>query len=668
MRTKITLILLFLNVALFTFIFYIEPHFGTEDSFRQAGNRVLGPEAANIIALEISSRSSSQPLRLEKHGDTWLLSQPPDWPANPDAVSRILTELQTLEHNTSFLVSDLAKNGQTLADYGLDQPQLTISFTSGTESAQTGKTYTLRIGADTRIGNRLYILSPDGQRIHVVGRSLADSLTLPLDQLRDDALFTIPVFEASALTLQTAGPPVRIHRDGTRWSFESPILARASKVATELSLNDLGTLRAQTFISARDADDRTGLATPTLRITIDGNKRRETLLLGNPFTAGTAPPAGTPAPETVFYAKMDDKAAIFTVSFPNDLLKNLKNAQIDLREPHFFDFEPHDATAVSLRAPNFPDLVLQRLESSAAAKDNAPWQIVSRSAAGPQTRPADPAITQRLLENLALLSAKKFVSDAPSAADLESWGFNRPEREITVTLAPSVAQPATLGNQPVSLTLQLGLGTDGQVYARVTGADSVYAVDSAILAATPVVTLAYRDRLLRALPAGAQITGLKLTRLADKTVLYERSLTPASGSSAQTDTWDTVLAALPADRHAALQTILTALRTLRAKNFVRDDFPPNVTVAGENRPWSYQLDATLSLAAASGGPAAATTLQLFFTERVGGNTQLAGSPEFGVVFELDQAFLDALFTLTTPPATTAPPAAETPGTEPPPST
>ncbi len=507
MRTKITLVLLFLNVAVFTFIYYIEPHLITEDSVRQTGNHVLGPEATNIVALEISSRASPQPLRLEKHGDAWLFRQPVNldgWPANLDAVNRIITELQTLEHDTSFLVTDPGRTGQALADYGLDQPQLTITFTSGTDSAQAAKTYALRIGAETHVGNRLYILSPDGTRIHVVNRSLADSLTIPIDQLRDNALFTIPVFEASALRIQIAGSPVAvgIHRESDRWSFESPILARADKAAMKLAINDLTTLRAQAFLDAGEADDHTGLASPTLRITVDGDKRRETLLLGNPVAPATAAPTPSgPKEETLFYAKMDDKKTVFTVSFPNNLLNNLKNAQEMLRERHFVDFDPHNVTAITLHAPNSPELTLQRLESPAATTDNAHWQIVRHSpGAGPQTQPADFAVIQRLLENLSLLSAKKFVSDAPSAADLESWGFNRPEREITLMLAPSGEQPAALNTPPQTLTLQLGLGADASVYAHIASVDSIYAVDASILAATPVVARAYRDRLIRELP------------------------------------------------------------------------------------------------------------------------------------------------------------------------
>ncbi len=663
MRTKITLILLFLNVVLFAFIFYIEPHFQTEDSFNQAGGRVLGPEASNIVALEISARSPAQKIELKKDHDSWLLSQPPGWwPANLDAVHRILTELQTLRHETSFLVSDLARSGQTLADYGLDQPQLTLTFTAGGENAQADKTYTLAIGANTAVGNNLYVLSPDRQRIHVVGRSLADSLTLPPDQLRDDRLFTIPVFEASALNVQTAGPPVRIQRAGDNWSFINPLIARASKAMTELAINDLDSLRVQSFVSARDADDRTGLDNPALRITLDGNNRRETLLLGSPVPS---PASAAPAdqPETSFFAKMEDKVPVFVVSFPNDLLTRLKDAQGRLRETHFLEFDPPDVTAITLRAPNYPDLVLQRLESATTARDNAVWQIVSRSAAGPQTQPADSVVIQHLLENLSFLAAKKFVSDAPAAADLENWGFNRPEREIVLTLASGGAPAAVPNAGHSTLTLQLGLGTDAQVYARVSGAYSVYAVDPAILAATPVTPLAYRDRLLQELPAGAQIAGLKLTRLVDKTVLYEKAMAaPADNAAAF---WAATLAAETPDRRRGVNDLLKSLSNLHAKNFVLDAFPPSVTVAGENRPWSYELDATIALAAAGSAPATTETMQLFFTERVGGATQLAGSPKLGVVFEAEQPLLDAVFTLAPPPPIAAPPPAATPGASPP---
>ena len=239
MRSKVTVVLLFLNVILFYYIFHFEEKWRAERATLEARKRVLpGPEVAALDSLTRTSRTGPA-VKLERRGESWRLTQPYDWPANPNAVARVINELQFLEHETSFAVADLAKSGQTLADYGLDQPAITLDFSSA------GKTYTLKIGDDTKIGNRLYVLSPDGLRIHVVGRSLADSVGLSLDALRAESIFTVPVFEVRSLNVQTPALKVRLRRDAaSRWAFETPILARASKSAVEVTIPRAGRHRS----------------------------------------------------------------------------------------------------------------------------------------------------------------------------------------------------------------------------------------------------------------------------------------------------------------------------------------------------------------------------------------------------------------------------------------
>ena len=94
MRTKVTLVLLFLNVALFFCIFRFERRWRTEDNWKEARRRVLGAEATDIRSLEITG--SNRDVALMKRGDTWFITKPLEWPANPNAVSRIVNELQTL--------------------------------------------------------------------------------------------------------------------------------------------------------------------------------------------------------------------------------------------------------------------------------------------------------------------------------------------------------------------------------------------------------------------------------------------------------------------------------------------------------------------------------------------------------------------------------------------
>ena len=630
MRTKVTLVLVFLNVALFFFIFQFERPWLIKARYIEERSLVLGAEAADIRSIDISSSNSAHTLALAKRGDTWFVTAPPEWPANPAAVSRILTELQFLKHEASFNVADLAKNGQSLADYGLDHPQLTIAFTSG-DPAEHPQVTKLQVGDLTKDGLRLYLLSPDGERIHVVSQSLAQSLLVSLHDLRADALFTIPVFEARSLNLQTAAPAslrIRLRRDGSKWSFETPIIARASKSATELAINGLNGLRVASFITANPPAILPS-ASPSLKITLEGNNRRETLILGS----AVHPEATGNQDHNEYYAQLEGRTALFTVSIPSALMDTVRTAQVALRETRVLDFDAPTVTAITLTAPtapNSPELILQRLETGTQAADNSAWQIVRRGevTVGPQTLPADRATVQRLLDQLSRLAAADFKSDAPTAADLESWGFNRPEREVFLTL----------GGGATPLSLQLGTDAKHNVYARLGPAanpgSSIYAVDASILKELPVAPRAWRDRLLRELPAGAKLTALKLTDLASNQVVLNVALDETGHPP--TDTKNA----------AAISTVLTSLRTLRAEEFILDAFADKVTVAGEERPWRYALEATATLVGGAGEQTSVT--KLFLTVRVGGDQQLAGSPanEYNAVFSIEQPMLDALWTLT----------------------
>jgi hypothetical protein len=621
MRSKVTLVLLFLNVALFFFIFYFERDSMIERASNEARHRVLGVEAADIRSLSVAGTAPGTSFTLEKRGEAWFLTKPVEWPANPVAVSHIVNELQVLENVTSFGTRDLEKNGQKLADYGLDQPKLTLTFSSG-EAGPSTRTTVLRIGDTTKIGDHLYLLSSDGEKIHVVSRSLADSLTLPFDQLRSDIIFSIPAFEARSLNLQTASPSsvrVRIDKEGSRWLFRTPVNARAAKNATDLTINALDALRVKTFV-LQNQPTNTPEAAPTLRVTLEGNNRHETLFVG------------APSGENEYYAQLEDRNAIFTVAVPPEFMGLLRNSADELRDRHVLDFDATAVTSIALSALNQPEIALQRLESAAGGHE-AGWQIIRRggTAQPSQSLAADSAAVQRLLGQLETLSAVRFQSDAPTNADIEEWGFNRPEREITLTLG---------GASTTQVTLQIGNPTkrENVAYARIAGLPSVYAVEPDILRDTSASPLAWRERTLETLPASARITSLTLTNLADNSTVYAHKLSDGQ-------TWETALSSETAPHRDAIMAILGQLRALRAASFAQDGFPDKVLAAGELRPWKYRLDATVSL---PGGTGQENTMTLWFAERTGGAEQLAGSKDFGAVFAIEQPLLDALFALTQP--------------------
>jgi hypothetical protein len=462
-------------------------------------------------------------------------------------------------------------------------------------------------------------------------------------------LLSVRVFEARSLIVQTgaaagdasrpgagagAGVRVRIRResDGTRWTFDAPITAKASKTAVELAINELNALHAKSFPASAPSSPSSA---PMLRVTLDGNGRQETLFIGEPVRAAAPPNTGAAPAEVEYYAQLEGRAALFTVVVPTRLLNTLRNALETLREKRILEFEPAGVTAVTLAAPvqpNQPPLTLQRLEPAAGQTGNVapPWQIVRRgdgNAATPQTQPADRAAVQRLLERLALLTADVFKSDAPTSADLEEWGFNRPVREITLNAAGTTTP----------LIVRLGTDASRNVYARIGAATDnsspVYQVAADILNDLPLAPIAWRDRAVaEPLPPNARIAAVKLTDLESKKVLFETAFN-ATGE-----------ASTPPRDPKALQTLIAGLRALRAKEFVGGGFAVKVTAAGDDRPWRFQLETAIALPAA--GPGEQTsTLTIFVTERLGGAQQYAGIKELNTVFALEQPMVDALWAL-----------------------
>ncbi len=680
MRSKFTLLLLALNLALFGYLLLSERPWSATRGIDENRRRVLGPEAADLARIEITTlppadATDTPPaaplantLALERRADgAWQLTSPLDWPANDFAVRRILNELQFLEHETSFLVSDLSRNGQTLADYGLDQPSIIVTGTPATQPTRQSMIdnsaspsaspppppFTLKIGATAAVGGRLYVLSPDAKRIHVVSPSLAAALSLDLAQLRSDQLFTIPVFEARALTLQTAAANAartRLRREENRWLFEAPINARAAKTPVELAVNDLNSLRVARFFSAGSAPspETTGLASPRLRVTLEGNARRETLVLGAPA------PSAEADPDTVeLYARLEwrsapaaladrDHPVLFTVRLPSRLLSSLEQAQTALRDRRVLDLDPSRVTALAASSPagRLPELRIQKLDTDEA------WQISAPAPAAPLR--ADPLLVARLLQRLQLLEAvpprpdaSPFVSDAPSAADLERLGFNLPQRVVTLQLASSAATSAggpSSAGQEIVLELAQPVVAGPELYARVAGQPFVYALPPETLDQIPLAPRFYRDRSLLRLPASTAITRLVLRRAdaPDSPPLLDYSPQVAGLNPPPSAATPQVAGPNPPP---SVATLLAALRQLRAQTIVREDFPPTVLVDGVEKPWAYELEATLEPPLPSG------PLRLLLAERGAGSTQLAGSSDLGLVFTLEQPVLDALWAL-----------------------
>ncbi|MEM7785832.1 MAG: DUF4340 domain-containing protein, partial [Planctomycetota bacterium] len=142
-------------------------------------------------------------------------------------------------------------------------------------------------------------------------------------------IFDIPDFEVRELVMHitaTGDLTVRLKKESEKWRFETPIEVEADLELVRNTLQQLTRLEAERFPDSLAPEDRIStIADPRIRITLEGNDRRETLIIG-----GNAPSSGG-AP--TYYAEREDRPAVVTV--PAAPFDQLLEAQRELRERDF---------------------------------------------------------------------------------------------------------------------------------------------------------------------------------------------------------------------------------------------------------------------------------------------------------------------------------------------
>lgn len=604
MRIRFTLLLLLLNALAFGLIFFLDQRGQEADrnALKLAEN--IRDEVVGAQQIKLSGRAINLPHALNRAGENWQITQPFEWPANYFSVNRILNQLQFIEEDTSFSVSTLRENGQTLADYGFDDPLLKISLLHNTG------TRSLTIGTPTEIGNQLYLLGPEQATVYVVNRSSIDSLLMDLKALRARDIFSLPVFEINTLGLEmksntgTGSLKVRLSKDEAHWKFEAPIAASADPALVESTINSLSSLQVVRFVEDNSSDPvAQGLNDPFIRITLFGNKREQTLLVGNPDPSAQG--------EATYFARLEALPTVFTI--PAVTIDTLRQAQQDLRKRDFFEFDPRKVDSLVIRK-NENELRLQKLETGN-------WQVIAKAPDREiQTHRADAAHVGNLLRDLSQLRALDFIMDNPSPADLGQLQLNNPQRAIEITLPDGKSHSLNLAH-PRDEALRL--------FAQNPKNPFIYEVQrEPLLTQLSLEPIDYYEKTLETLPAAAVIQSVRIE--ARNPDIPVRTIDLDSESE-----------------RANAAELLDCIRNFRVRAYLNNTYNDS----REPEPWEYDLIATLLLPDGNGGRE--TTQRYALTQRLGATRQIGGSSAHDCTFELPQKMIEALHpflqTLSLPP-------------------
>jgi Domain of unknown function (DUF4340) len=278
---------------------YIESTFN-KTTFDLRDKTVLKIDRDKVDALTISTPKRT--LQFAKAGGEWQMTAPVQARADFTTVDGLVSRLNTLQ-----MKSLVAAEGATLAEYGLDKPEVTVELGTGSSKAQ------LLIG---KAGGEGAVHAKDQSRpaVFTIDSSLAADLSKDAADFRQKDLFDARSFNATRLEIVRAGQTFAFEKtktknkegqDEEKWRQVSPTAKDVDQMKVDNLVSALTAARATTFV---ESSAKTGLDKPELTATIksDEGKREEKVTLAKSGADAYAARAGEPGVAKVDAATFDN--------------------------------------------------------------------------------------------------------------------------------------------------------------------------------------------------------------------------------------------------------------------------------------------------------------------------------------------------------------------------
>jgi len=604
MRIRLTLFLLIANFILLFAIWNLD---------REPVQSVESMRSLiDITRLEVEGKGLEKPRVLVLENNKWKIVSPIEWPANFFAVNRILNSLKFLDRESSFSASEIESHGQTLADFGLDDPVFTFKYGDGNTY------YTIKIGKLAHVGDKVYMLDSHSNKIIVADKELAESLSVDIDRLRSQTIFDIVRYEISSVAIRlpqggakaqakTSWKRIGLIRDSdNKWRIESPIVARASDRAVDAFLSLLNAMVIKSFVNVSESEAGLDSSSWPASITIEGANKKQTLFIGREI----------PDVNQV-YARFEDNPTIFTLDA--EPFRDLPDLQSKLRDRDIFKID--ESSTVALDISKAEDIIKIRKLTSGT------WDLSGKAGEKiVESLSADLTIVNELLTALKSTTARAFISDIHTE-DLSEFGINKNSLRITTTSADNVQNTITIG-----ASYKQGAAT--LFYAKINSDSTIYGISGELNKLFTTNLIDYKSRMIFTLPEKAVVIGLDIISLSDSKTMF--SLSNSEGNFSE------FAEAMGKRERQFFDTLQAMSKKFFAKNFI--DVVANkegFVLDSKKHDWRFKLIIRLSLPGTGGNEL--STREIYFGERLSGSLQYAMYED--IVFEFTQEFIDVLYGL-----------------------
>jgi len=172
--------------------------------------------------IEIKHRAG-ETVRLQRNDSKWQITSPKPLPADPDAVSSMVSALASLSSDRT--VEEKATGPD---QYGLTQPAIELDIAD-----KNKKTAKLRIGDDTPAGTAVYASIAGDPRVFALSSYKKNNFDKSPNDLRDKRLLTFDSDKVTSIVLTARKQTIEFARSKEDWQIVKPGPFRADRSQVE---------------------------------------------------------------------------------------------------------------------------------------------------------------------------------------------------------------------------------------------------------------------------------------------------------------------------------------------------------------------------------------------------------------------------------------------------
>jgi hypothetical protein len=456
MIKKSTLIILLAAVILGAAAYYFDWKRGQKDAENGPADTTKPAftlQADDISSLTISypADSKSQAIHFEKQNGVWQITQPLQTGADEPSLQGILQQLASVR-----IAQTEPGTPDRLKVFGLETPDVALDF-----QMKNGAKHSLRLGKKDFTGVSVYAIVDNAKDVALLPESLLVSADKPLQDLRDHSVLHFVPGEVSSFGLKNASGELAAAKDRDAWKFIKPATAPADADAINSLLSAVANARMTTIASeTSESLAKYGLASPAITFsTADAKGKTATLSVGK-------------KEGDEYFARDSSRPTIFRIN--QDLHQKLSENFSALRDKKLAHFDPAAITHAEIHNASGTILCSRKNETDWACdatdqKNDKPKQNdQQKNDQQKDSQQGKPASLDKLFTPLEQATADEI--------------FDRPKPAQLATLTkPAFAAILTDKGGKV-LKVEISKESGGFVYARNSGAPTIYKLKPQVLA------------------------------------------------------------------------------------------------------------------------------------------------------------------------------------------